>query len=211
MERHRLAIVIPAWNESNTIAEVVRVASNYGIPIVVDDGSIDCTGEQARQVGAIVVIHQRNSGYDAALNSGFEKANAIGCRYVLTMDADGQHDPGVIHKMIEALEQGADVVSGIRDRRQRIAEHAFAWMTSLRWGLKDPLCGLKAYRLDLYRELGYFDSYRSIGTELLLFAVRNQKKIVQIAVKTKDRIDSPRFGNRLKGNIKIFRAIILSL
>ena len=86
----------------------------------------------------------------------------------------------------------------------------FARYTGIRWGLNDPLCGLKAYHLQLYQEQGYFDSYRSIGTELLLYAARKQKKIKQVAVKTRERLDAPRFGSRLRGNVFILRALVKS-
>src|SRR3990172_932235 len=118
MERHRLAIVIPALNERATIDKVVADASQYGIPIVVDDGSSDETGALATAAGATVVRHAVCRGYDQALNSGFARANEIGCEFVITMDADGQHDPTMLNSFISALDDGADIVIGIRDRRQ---------------------------------------------------------------------------------------------
>ena len=211
MDRSRLAIIIPAFNESATIEGVVRAASAYGFPIVVDDGSRDGTAERARVAGADLVVHQSNRGYDVALDSGFARAAELACTYALTMDADGQHDPSVLNDFIRALQCGADVVAGVRDRRQRFAEHLFAVYTDGRWGIKDPLCGLKAYRMDVYHELGHFDTHRSIGTELLLYAARRKKRIDQVPVKTRDRLDAPRFGNRLKGNLRILKGLIRSI
>lgn len=211
MERYRIGIVIPALNEAKTIESVVTRASRYGMPIVVDDGSGDETGQLAAAAGARVVRHDANRGYDHALNSGFDCASALGCDYVVTMDADGQHDPSILQSIIRALEGGADVVVGIRSRRQRLAEHLFAWIASVRWGLRDPLCGMKGYRVSLYRDLGHFDSYNSIGTELALFAAKKRRRIVQVPVKTRERIDSPRFGSRLTANIRILRALWLCI
>jgi glycosyltransferase involved in cell wall biosynthesis len=152
-------------------------------------------------------VHQANRGYDAALDFGFARAAELACNYALTMDADGQHDPSVLNDFIRALQCGADVVAGVRDRRQRFAEHLFAAYTEGRWGIKDPLCGLKAYRM----ELGHFDTHRSIGTELLLYAARRKKRIDQVPVRTRARLDAPRFGNRLKGNLRILRALLRSI
>ncbi len=92
MDRSRVAIVIPALNESLTIKGVVELASKYGIPIVVDDGSIDDTSNLALIAGGVVVSHEYTRGYDAALNSGFKKASEIGCDLIITLDADGQND-----------------------------------------------------------------------------------------------------------------------
>ena len=211
MERSRVAIVVPALNESRTIGAVVTGALRSGTPIVVDDGSTDDTGDRARAAGATVVRHDANRGYDGALNSGFARAAEIGCEYVITLDADGQHDPSIIDRFIAALDGGADVAVGIRHRRQRIGESLFAMIARVRWGLRDPLCGMKAYRVDVYRELGHFDSYGSIGTELALFAAKRGKRIVQIPLTTRDRADAPRFGRRFSANMRILRAMILGM
>ena len=118
MERHRIGIVIPALNESATIGPLVKRAAEYGVPIVVDDGSTDHMGDIALAAGATVVRHDVNGGYDAALNSGFARAAELGCLYVVTMDADGQHDPTIVGQFIQGLDAGADIVIGTRDRRQ---------------------------------------------------------------------------------------------
>ena len=93
MDRSRVAIVIPAFNEEKTISKVVRAANKFGKSIVVNDGSKDNTGEIAKRSGAIVFMHKINLGYDAALNTGFKKAAKLKFDYIITLDADGQHDP----------------------------------------------------------------------------------------------------------------------
>jgi glycosyltransferase involved in cell wall biosynthesis len=204
----RIGIVIPAFNESKTIAAVVSNALMFGTPIVVDDGSSDATGETARSAGASVVQHSTNRGYDCALNSGFVRAAELDCKYIISIDADGQHDAAIIGSFIQALDSGADVVIGIRDRFQRIAERLFAYTAVVLWEIQDPLCGMKGYTTQLYRELGYFDSYDSIGTELAIYAARHGKRIAQIPVKTRPRLDAPRFGNTLRSNARIMRSLV---
>lgn len=203
--------MIPALNEAATITAVVRAASPHGTCVVVDDGSTDGTAALARGAGALVVVHPANRGYDGALDSGFRAAAQAGCEIIITLDADGQHDPSLLLRFIEAIDGGAAVALGVRDRRARLAEHAFAWYTRQRWGIADPLCGLKAYRADVYRALGHFDSYSSIGTELMLFAARNGHAIVQVPFHVREREGAPRFGRRLGANLRIFRALALSL
>ena len=210
MERYRIAIVIPALNEENTIAIVVSGAAEHGLPIVVDDASSDETGALAEEAGAIVVRISANVGYDEALNIGFSHAEKLGCEYVVTLDADGQHDPAILASFIHALDGGADVVVGIRNRFQRLTEYIFSWITSIKWGIQDPLCGIKAYKMEIYRELGHFDSYSSVGTELTIYAAKNHKKIEQIGIVTSDRIDVSRFS-KSSANKKILNAIWLCL
>jgi glycosyltransferase involved in cell wall biosynthesis len=207
----KIGIVIPAFNEGKTIEKVVLGAIQYGTPIVVDDGSSDDTFEVAQRNGAAVVKHVINQGYDKALGSGFAKAKELGCSCIITLDADGQHDPDILKSYIHALDNGADIVLGIRDRKQRIAEKIFAIIAKAKFGIEDPLCGMKAYRIDIYNELGHFDSYNSIGTELAIFAARTKKNIVQIHFKTIDRADHPRFGKIVSANFRILRALWYSL
>jgi glycosyltransferase involved in cell wall biosynthesis len=211
VDRSRVGIIIPALNEERTIAAVITNVTAAGVPIVIDDGSTDATSATAKSAGADVVRHDTNQGYDAALNSGFRRAAQLGLHYVVTMDADGQHDPTIVNSFLSALDQGADVVIGIRDRRQRFAESVFASMASQRWGIRDPLCGMKGYRLSLWRELGHFDSYRSIGTELALSAAARGQCIDQRPVQTLPRLDAPRFGSILSANLRIFRAMLIGM
>lgn len=211
MDRSRLGIVIPAFNEENTIGTLVRECRNYGVPIVVDDGSSDRTSAVSHSEGADVVIHEINRGYDAALNSGFDRAANLGCEFVVTIDADGQHESELISRYIEWLDRGADVVIGIRDKRQRLAEHCFAFLAGLFFGVADPLCGLKGYRMSVYHALGHFDSYGSVGTELTLFAVRSGFRIKQLPIMVLERNGVPRFGRKPYANYRIFRAMFLSL
>lgn len=111
-------IVIPALNEGTTIAAVLtrlRAGARDQDVLVIDDGSRDDTAEQARAHGATVVSHPFNLGYGAALQTGYKYADRGGYRYVVQMDADGQHDPDDVPRLLEPLRSGqADVVVGSR-------------------------------------------------------------------------------------------------
>ncbi|MEZ7500922.1 glycosyltransferase family 2 protein [Psychrobacter sp. Arc29] len=211
MDRSKIGLVIPAYNEANTIFDVVKAASKYGRPIVVNDCSNDSTAELALKAGATVVNHTVNLGYDGALNSGFARAHKIGCEVIITLDADGQHNPKLIKSFIDALENGSDMVLGIRSNKPRFSEHLFALATNKKFGIKDPLCGMKGYSAKVYEALGYFDSYESIGTELMLFAASNNFLFTQIFFNVEERQDRPRFGGALRSNLKILKAMSLSM
>jgi glycosyltransferase involved in cell wall biosynthesis len=211
MDRSKVAIVIPALNEFLTIKAIVDASSNYGIPIVVDDGSDDGTAEVAALSGAIVVSHNINYGYDYALNSGFKKASEIGCEIIITLDADGQHDPRLIHEFINEIYLGADIIIGVRSKFQRFAEVVFSWYTRWIYKIHDPLCGMKAYRVEIYRALGHFDSFGSVGTEMMIFAARRGYKLVEKPIEVLDRKGEARFGKKIAANCKIFRAMFFSI
>jgi glycosyltransferase involved in cell wall biosynthesis len=206
MDRHRLAVIIPAFNEEKTIAQVVSSVAEYGTPVVVDDASTDSTAAAADAAGAIVVSHGKNSGYDAALNSGFAAASEHGFDYAVTMDADGQHNPAIIERYAGLLESNADLVVGIRPARARLAEKLFCILSDFMYGISDPMCGMKGYRMALYRELGHFDSYGSIGSELTLFAAKRGYRIIQTHIPITPRhAGASRFGRLLSANLRILR------
>ena len=207
----RIAIVIPAFNESESISEVVKRISVFGLAIVVNDGSIDNTQQLALEAGALVVSHEVNRGYDIALASGLAKALEEEFDFAITMDGDGQHEPARIESFLCELLDGADLVVGMRDRFQRVSETLFAFFARLFWGISDPLCGMKGYRLSKLKGVGSLCSYASIGTELTIRAVRSGWNVRQVFVKTRDRKDKSRFGAGIVANWLIFRAMMLGI
>jgi glycosyltransferase involved in cell wall biosynthesis len=206
-----LVAVLPALNESASIVKVIVGVRAFADVVVVDDGSTDSTGELARGAGAHVVTHAYNRGYDQALESGLMWASEQGYQYAVTLDADGQHRAATISLFARELDAGADVVVGVRDRTQRWAEKLFALIACTLWNIRDPLCGMKGYRLDLLRQTGWFATYASVGTEFCIRAARSGFAIRQVPVLTAQRVGQPRFGAGINSNIRIVRAIWLGL
>lgn len=207
----RVALVLPALNEADSIASVVAAVAPYGQVIVVDDGSTDTTGDLARAAGALVVRHEVNRGYDQALSSGIACAIKSGADFVVTMDADGQHQPHILADFLEKLEDGADIVIGIRDRHQRFSESVFSAVATYLWDISDPLCGMKGYRLERLRGLPSLCTYLSIGTELTIRTLRSGYRVDQVPVMTLDRQGASRFGRGLRVNYLILRAMFIGI
>lgn len=117
-QRQRLATlaVIPAYNESETIHDVVIEVSEYvDKVIVIDDGSRDDTAGIARDAGAEVIEHETNEGYGAAMQTAFSVAVDHGAETLVILDADGQHDASDIPKLVDRLETSdAEIVIGSR-------------------------------------------------------------------------------------------------
>lgn len=112
---NKVLALIPAYNEAERIACVITGTSKYLPVLVVDDGSDDATAQVSRDNGAEVLRYEPNRGKGAALMAGFRYAMEQGYEAVLTLDADGQHDPDEIPLFLEEFTRGADLIIGKRD------------------------------------------------------------------------------------------------
>ncbi len=113
-----LLALIPAYNEAAHIGGVVREAGRHLPILVIDDGSTDDTAAQARSAGAQVLVQRPNQGKGAALLRGFSAALEAGAEAVITLDADGQHDPAEIPAFLQRWnETRAELIIGKRDFR----------------------------------------------------------------------------------------------
>lgn len=159
-ERERACAVVPAFEESRHIADVVRnIRAQLPDVIVVDDGSNDDTAARAEQAGAVVIRHDENRGKGVALNTGFEYARAHAFDYVITMDADGQHDPAEIPRFIEAyVRTGIPVLVGNRMGNvgqmpliRKWTNQFMSWLLSreMRQYVPDTQCGYRLYRCNV--------------------------------------------------------------
>jgi glycosyltransferase involved in cell wall biosynthesis len=185
------------------VGDLVRVGS----VIVVDDASTDTTGACAEAAGAIVVRNAVNVGYGASIEAGFQEAIRRGALYVVTADGDGQHEPTeVAHVASLLLDDGYELVVGSRSRQLRAVERLCAWYAKRKYGVVDPLCGLKGYHVRFFTEYGGFDKHNSVGMELMLFALRNGARWTQIPVTIHPRHDgASRFYASVRGNLRILR------
>ncbi len=146
-EDHRPSVsaIIPAFNEERTIGEVVRGALAHADEVVVvDDGSTDNTAAVAAEAGATVIRHERNLGVLAATARGLKEAKG---EVLVTLDADGQHDPSEIPRLVEPIAEGrADLVLGRRPSLPHFSERVITALTRLKVDCTDASTGYRAIR-----------------------------------------------------------------
>jgi len=184
----KITVGLPAFNEEKNIGAIIaRLMQEYDSVIVCDDGSSDMTPTIAQKMGAIVVSHQRNRGYGAAIQSLFSKAKEIDCDILVTFDADGQHKVVDIKKTIEPILKGnADIVIGSRfmDKNEKdvpkyreIGIKVITNLVNVESGKKitDAQSGFRAYSKKALVEITPSDSGMGVSTEILIKA--NQKKL----------------------------------
>jgi glycosyltransferase involved in cell wall biosynthesis len=175
-------IVIPALNEAHTIGAVVAPLRAHGWHVVVvDDGSRDATAAAARAGGAVVLRHALNLGQGAGLRTGFAFVQRqCGARYVVTYDADGQHQPEAVAALLDALERsGADVALGSRfldaaasravPATRRALLQLATRFTRLTTGLRvtDAHNGLRAFTVDAAARLRLTHNRMAHASEIL--------------------------------------------
>ena len=139
----RIIALVPAYNEANKIAGVVE-ATKQRLPVwVIDDGSVDDTAQVAKEAGALVIRQTPNQGKGTALRRGFQKALEESVEAVITLDADGQHDPAEIVDFLATYRnKPSQLIIGCRNFNQmplqrRIANTLGSWLMS--WALKSRI------------------------------------------------------------------------
>jgi len=222
-----ISIIIPLLNEEESLGELTeRIVSaikplnrTYEI-IFVDDGSSDRSFEIIRTLkesySVIRALRMRkNFGKSAALAEGFKLATG---KYVITMDADLQDDPAEIPRLIEKLDEGADLVSGWKKVRhdpisKTVPSRFFNFVTRTMTGipLHDFNCGLKAYRLEVVQNVSlYGELHRYIPA---LAKWEGYKNISEIVVQHHPRkYGYSKFGlsRFLKGFLDLVTVLFLS-
>lgn len=187
-------MVIPALDEEATVAEVVeRVRAEGFDALVVDDGSTDATAARAGAAGAEVLRFPVNLGVGAAMRAGFRFAVDHGYRRVVQVDADLQHPPEAIQRLIEAADEGADLVIGSRfaegyatERHRRLAMRVLARWVSHHVGvqLDDVTSGFRVITEPLLSSFAvhYPSEYLGDTVEAIIQAHAAGATIVQVPV-----------------------------
>ncbi len=189
-----IGIIIPAYNEAETLSVVLKVAASFGYPlIVVDDGSLDRSADIASGHTTHVLRHQVNLGKGAAMTSGAEYAfDRLGLDSIIYLDADGQHDPSEIERLAAELEKGAEIVLGVRDFDANmplgrvIGNRLFSVVTQWLFGsyVPDIPCGFKAFSRQVYQQLKWEASGYEVELEIATKVAARRLPFVTVPVST---------------------------
>jgi glycosyltransferase involved in cell wall biosynthesis len=202
--RSNLAVV-PAYNEGQTVGDVVRrlhdALPDFDV-LVIDDGSTDDTAERAEAAGARVLRHPFNLGIGGAVQNGFRFALENGYDRMVQVDGDGQHEPEEVDKLIEAMEDdpSLDMVCGSRflsrelrypaPVSRRTGIHIFAFLLSrvIKQAVSDPTSGFRLYNrraISLFAH-DYPHDYPEVEAVLMLHHHRLRMREVPVMMRERD-------------------------
>jgi glycosyltransferase involved in cell wall biosynthesis len=225
----RTLVFIPAWNEEGSIAGViggVRESLPEADLLVIDDGSIDATAERAREAGALVASLPFNQGLGAALQTGYLHALREGYDACAHLDADGQHPPAEVARLLEEVHADrADLVIGSRYRdrgpaesddykptlSRRIGTGVFRFFLTLatRQRFTDTTSGMRAANrrvMALFSER-YSPDFAEI--ESLQLAVHEGLRVEEVPVRMLERAGGSSFLTPLRSAFFIFKGLIV--
>jgi glycosyltransferase involved in cell wall biosynthesis len=217
---NKVVAALPAFNEERTLPKIIHAAKQYvDVVIVVDDGSTDATATVAGDAGAIVIQHNTNIGYGAALQTIFATARDIDAEALVILDADGQHNPDDIEKLLKPLLSGSDVVIGSRflsKTKSRIPSYRKAGMKVLDTataaaGVKnvtDTQSGFRAYNKKAIDAITINTSGMSAGSEILIQASDANLHITEVPITASYDPSTPSTHNPVSHGIEVLGRII---
>ncbi|MDC0170572.1 glycosyltransferase family 2 protein [Candidatus Nitrosopelagicus sp.] len=191
-----LVVGIPAFNEEKNIAGIITKLKDVTDKIIVcDDGSSDLTATIAEQLGTIVIKHDKNLGYGAAIRSIFLKAKTLDSNTLVTFDADGQHRVEDIQSVIKPInDHVSDIVIGSRfldDSEKEVPNYRKIGIkvitkitnASIKKQLTDSQSGFRAYSKEVLNEINPSEMGMGISTEILIKAASKNFKISEVPIK----------------------------
>lgn len=221
-DKPHVIICIPAFNESQAIAQVIERAKPYASEIIVcDDGSVDNTSEVAKNAGAKVIRHPVNRGYGAAIKTLFYAARNENADVMVTIDSDGQHDPGQISHVIQpVLHDGYDLVIGSRflkhEDKEKIPAYRsigiktitkFAQLVSYN-NITDAQSGFRAYSKKALSTIDLFEEGMSVSTEILVQAKENNLSIKEVPITITYDVEEASTHNPVSHGLGVLSAVI---
>ena len=189
-------ILLPVYNESRVISSVISSIKKEGwnTILVVDDGSTDNTFDVVLSTGVKILRHSLNRGKGASIKTGIEAAKKLGYGIVVTLDSDGQHSPKDIKKMVELIENGYDIVLGIRDfklqhipRYKALANYLGNVLTWLFYGfwVNDSQSGFRAYSKKALSVIEINNDRYEFETEIVREIARNKLKWIETTIEVR--------------------------
>ena len=205
-----LILLIPSFNELENFKKfLVKLNKKYNL-LVVDDFSTDMSYRFLKINKIPFIRNKTNLGYEGSLINGIKfikKQKKF--KKILTMDADGQHHEKYIDKINKIYDKKKpDVIVGSRINKNRLIEKIISYRFYKKFKIHDPLSGFKIYKTDTLFKLDFTKIKNLFLVDMLVQLLKAKKKVLSINIKTRERKDSPRVGNTIRVNLKMFKILL---
>lgn len=209
-------IIIPAYNEEKHIKKIIEKCLKYSkYVLAIDDGSKDNTSKEIKKTRAIYLVNKHNKGKGYSLRKGFDYAIKNKFDIVVTLDADGQHEPKLIPKFVKGIESGYDVIIGTRrkrhssmPKRRRISNFILSLIfsaASQTW-IKDTQSGYRAFNVKVLKGLKLKTAGYETESEILMKIGRRGARFGKIRIPVIYR-DEKSSINFVKDTIKFAKVL----
>lgn len=202
--------MIVAKNEEKTIGDIIDGCSGYGHIIVINDNSVDSTFSIIKKKNIFCITNSESIGYGSSILKGIDEACTKNYTHLITIDADGEHDPQCIKKFIEKLKNRNDMVFGIRKEHYRFSEGLFILYYNLKYGVSDILCGMRGFNLKIIEKKHLFLK-DELALKFIFNYLNKERKFTEFKISGKKRLNKSRFGNIIIANFKILIYLIKNL
>ena len=210
---NQIIILIPSYNDLINLKKfILNIKKKFKI-LVIDDASSDDTSKFLKNNKISFIQNDFNIGYERSLIKGFKEIiKNSKAKYIITMDADGQHRIQELNSMISVFKKNkADLLIGARHKKNRITEIILSYIFKQKFNIADPVSGFKMYRIQKLKKIILNNKQNLFLVDLVMSFYKSNFKVICKTIRTKKRPNKPKVGNNILVNLKILKILLFSL
>ena len=200
---HDLVVLVPTYNEIKNLSKILKYKYNY---LIIDDCSDDNTENLLKKKKINYIKNSQNVGYEKSLIKGLRYLKKKNFKYVCTIDGDGEHPINKIKKIYSFMKKNkADLIICNRKFKNRMLENMLSFFFYIRFGLKDPLSGMKIYYLPKIKTLINKIEKNSFLVDIVKIFIDKKYKILNYEIVTQKKLGKSKVGHSFYVQLKIFK------
>jgi hypothetical protein len=201
-----LVVLIPAYNEFNNLKKIL--IKNKKLFFIVDDYSNDNTENFLKKNKINYIRNKKNLGYEKSLLNGINYIikNYREKKIICTLDGDNEHPINLVNNIYKLfLKNNYDILVCNRKKKNRFLEECLSRIFYIKYKIKDPMSGMKLYKIHTLKKIINFTSNNFFLVDLLYLGIKNKFKIANYEIKTKRNLKSSKVGFGFKTQLKILK------
>ena len=201
-----LVVLIPAYNELNNLKKILN--KNKKLFFIVDDYSNDNTENFLKKNKINYIRNKKNLGYEKSLLIGINYIikNYKKKKTICTLDGDNEHPINLVYKIYKLfLKKNYDILVCDRKIKNRFLEECLSRIFNVKYKIKDPMSGMKLYKIHTLKKIINFTSNNFFLVDLLYLGIKNKFKIANYEIKTKRNLKNSKVGFGFKTQLKILK------